>query len=98
MRPTERWRELVLARRRQMDAAYARLGRTSADFWTRRADRYRVARPIAEAGDIVLRRVAKLAGPDGDVLDVGAGTGRYTLALSPRVGSVTAVEPDPAMA
>jgi len=33
----ERWQELLTARAQQMDAAYARLGRTSADFWERRA-------------------------------------------------------------
>ena len=32
-----RWHELHDARARQMDAAYARLGRTSTDLWQRRA-------------------------------------------------------------
>ena len=33
----QRWNEILDARAQQMDAAYARLGRTSADFWERRA-------------------------------------------------------------
>jgi SAM-dependent methyltransferase len=97
-RPSERWREIVLERQRQMDAAYAALGRTSADFWGRRADRYRAFRPVASPDDPVVVRVTELAGPAGTVLDVGAGTGRYALALAPRVGHVTAVEPSDAMA
>ena len=32
----QRWNEILDARAQQMDAAYARLGRTSADFWERR--------------------------------------------------------------
>jgi len=32
----QRWHEILDARAQQMDAAYARLGRTSADFWERR--------------------------------------------------------------
>jgi SAM-dependent methyltransferase len=97
MRPSERWREIVLARQRQMDAAYAALGRTSADFWERRADRYRVHRPIATPDDPVLQKTAELATPAGTVLDVGAGTGRYALALAPLVRHVIALEPSAAM-
>lgn len=98
VRPSERWREIVLARQRQMDAAYARISRTSADYWARRAGRYQVMRPAATEDDPVLRRVAELAGPDGSVLDVGAGTGRYALPLAQRVRRITAVEPSEAMA
>jgi hypothetical protein len=31
----ERWTALINARAQQMDATYARLGRTSADYWDR---------------------------------------------------------------
>lgn len=97
MRPSEHWRELVLARQRQMDAAYARLGRSSADFWERRADRFRATARVASEDDPVVWRVRKLAGPQGTVLDVGAGTGRFAVALAPHVRHVTAVEPSAAM-
>jgi SAM-dependent methyltransferase len=36
--------------------------------------------------------------PGGPVLDIGAGTGRATLAFAARGATVTALEPDPAMA
>lgn len=36
--------------------------------------------------------------PGGQVLDIGAGTGRATLPLAERGATVTALEPDPAMA
>jgi SAM-dependent methyltransferase len=45
----------------------------------------------------VLLKVAELAGADGTVLDVGAGTGRYALAIAPCVRRVTALEPSEAM-
>lgn len=93
----ERWQRLVVARREQMDAAYARLGRTSADFWARRAGRFQVMRPVAQADDPAVQVASELAGPQGTILDVGAGTGRLTLALAPSVARVTAVEPSEAM-
>jgi SAM-dependent methyltransferase len=98
MRPSERWREIVLSRQRQMDAAYARRGGSSADYWEKRAGRFQAHRPIASGDDPVLTTVLELAGPDGSVLDVGAGPGRYSLALAPRVRRVVAVEPAAAMA
>jgi SAM-dependent methyltransferase len=93
----ERWRRTVEERRRQTDAAYARLGRTTADYWACRARGFaafsREARP-----DPFLEKV--LAHVDGrsTVLDVGAGAGRHSVPLARVVRRVFAVEPSPAMA
>jgi len=45
-----------------------------------------------------VRVVARLLPPGGSVLDVGAGTGRASLALATRGHPVTAIEPNPEMA
>ena len=45
-----------------------------------------------------MRAVAGLLPPGGSLLDVGAGTGRASLALAMRGHPVTAVEPNPEMA
>lgn len=93
----ERWQELIQARAAQMDAAYTRLGRTSADFWDRRAQSFhRVTRESA-ANDPFYLRLREQVTPQIRVLDVGAGTGRFSLALAPLVRHVTALEPNPSM-
>ncbi|WP_300267073.1 class I SAM-dependent methyltransferase [Microbacterium sp.] len=53
-------------------------------------DRYRPGFPVAAAEAIVPDRV-------GAVLDLGAGTGKFTVLLGPRADRVTAVEPSTAM-
>ena len=93
----ERWQELIRARATQMDAAYARLGRTSSDFWDRRARSYhRVTRESA-LNDPLYLKVREQVTPRSSVLDVGAGTGRFALALAPHVHRVTAREPNVSM-
>src|SRR6266571_3123868 len=92
------WRELVERRARQMDAAYASLQRSSADYWARRmANRNSALRRRAAPDDPLLQTVLSIAGPKSSLLDVGAGAGRYSVALAPHVASVVAVEPDAAM-
>jgi SAM-dependent methyltransferase len=93
----ERWQALLDARARQMDAAYARLGRTSADFWDRRARGYHRSTKETAQTDPFFRRVSSEVTPQTSVLDVGAGTGRFSLALAPLVQHVTAVEPNVSM-
>lgn len=93
----ERWQELIRARATQMDAAYARLGRTSSDFWDRRARSYhRVTRESA-LNDPLYLKVREQVTPVRSVLDVGAGTGRFALALAPHACHVTALEPNISM-
>ncbi|HLI08857.1 MAG TPA: class I SAM-dependent methyltransferase [Ktedonobacteraceae bacterium] len=93
----ERWQAMLDARARQMDAAYAQSGRTSADFWDRRACGYHRATKETTQSDPFFRRVSGEVTPQTTVLDVGAGTGRFSLALAPLVLRVTAVEPNTSM-
>ncbi len=93
----ERWNALINARAQQMDAAYARLGRTSADYWDRRASSFHRWTKESTASDPLFLRVRSELTPEMSVLDVGAGTGRFTLALAPLVQQVIAVEPNAAM-
>jgi len=53
-------------------------------------DRYRPGFPIAAADEIV-------ASPVPTILDLGAGTGKFTALLAPRAAHVVAVEPSEAM-
>jgi len=93
----KRWRRIVEERRRQTDAAYTRLGRTTADYWARRARGFaafsREARP-----DPFLERVLAYVDGRSTVLDVGAGAGRHSVPLARVVRRVFAVEPSAALA
>jgi SAM-dependent methyltransferase len=93
----ERWEAVLNARARQMDAAYARLGRTSADFWDRRARRFHSTTKDAVVQDPLLLRLQNVITLQMSVLDVGAGTGRFTVALAPQAHHITAIEPNAAM-
>ena len=91
-----RWRQIVERRRTQMDTAYAVAGIVNADYWGKRAKTYRQAlHQHADEDPFYLHMRA--TDRDSSVLDVGAGTGRHTLALAPYVRHVTAVDPSPAM-
>lgn len=92
-----RWRDLVEARRAQMDAAYDALGRSSADFWTRRAGRFRRLNETIDERAPLVQRVLGLLPPEGRVLDVGAGAGRFALPIARHAARVIAIEPSGAM-
>lgn len=92
-----RWQELIRARAAQMDAAYARLGRNSADFWDRRARGFHRATRESAASDPFYLRLREQITPEQSLLDVGAGTGRFSLALAPLARQVTALEPNVSM-
>lgn len=93
----ERWNAILNARAQQMDAAYARLGRSSADFWDRRARGYHRSTKDTVVHDPFYLRLRQVLTPQTGILDVGAGTGRFTLALAPHVKHITVVEPNAAM-
>lgn len=80
-----------------MDAAYAALGRTSADFWDRRAASFHRATSGTAEREPLYARLLEVIRPETVLLDVGAGTGRFALALAPRAGRVVAVEPNATM-
>ena len=93
----QRWNEILDARAQQMDAAYTRLGRTSADFWERRASGFHRSTKDTITSDPFYLRLRDVVTPQTSVLDVGAGTGRFSLALAPQAEHITAVEPSAAM-
>jgi SAM-dependent methyltransferase len=92
-----RWHDIVERRRAQMDAAYAASAIASTDYWAKRAKAYRQALHFRTEEDPFFLRVRDAASAASTVLDVGAGTGRHTLALAPFVRRVVAVDPSAAM-
>lgn len=93
----QRWNEIIDVRAQQMDSAYAKLNRTSADFWERRAAGFHRSTKDSIALDPLFNRLREKVKPHSSVLDVGAGTGRFGLALAPLADHVIAVEPSTAM-
>jgi 2-polyprenyl-3-methyl-5-hydroxy-6-metoxy-1,4-benzoquinol methylase len=93
----EHWKALIDARAQQMDAAYVQIGTSSADYWNRRAEGFHRATKDRTASDPFFQKLRQVVTPDMTVLDVGAGTGRFALALAPLVKQVIAVEPNTAM-
>lgn len=93
----ERWEAILQARATQMDRAYADLGRTSRDFWDRRARNFHNATKDTVNADPLYQRLRERVSSHDTLLDVGAGTGRFTLALAPHLKEVLAIEPNAAM-
>ena len=94
----QRWRDLVTARREQHDAVCAAQGRTTDDYWARRAEGFR--KFVQEAGrqaDPFIECILKQLRSEDTVLDVGAGTGRHSMALAHEARHVTALDPSTAM-
>ena len=92
-----RWAAIVERRRVQMEAAYAKAGLERVDYWGRRAQAYRDATHARTQEDPFLPVVRERLGPDRTLLDIGAGTGRHTLALAADAAHLTAVDPSAAM-
>lgn len=93
---SKRWRRLVEGRRAEMERLCPGRGDVGAAYWNRRARRY-AATVGAAPRDPFVARVRRDAGRRSSVLDVGAGAGRFALALAPRVGDVVAVDASAAM-
>ena len=93
-----RWRRLVTGRLDEMTRLSPESGSVSGSFWDSRAERYAARLRVPDpAREPFLRRLLRVMDASSSVIDVGAGTGRFALALAPTVAHVTAVEPAAAM-
>jgi len=88
----------VRARLAEMERLQPGRGALGAAFWDSRAKRFASRMTLSSATtDPLYRRLRRATGRRSTVLDVGAGPGRFTLALAPHVAAVTAVDPSGAM-
>lgn len=87
------------ARLAEMERIAPGRGAVGAAFWNSsgRARRFHAAVAGTAEKDPLFARLRRAAGPRSTVVDVGAGTGRFALALAPRVGEVVAVDASRAM-
>lgn len=90
--PTRRWRQLVRAKFAEMERLSAEHDRIGPAFWDERAERYAARVAGTAARDPFVRRARRHVGPRTVVVDVGAGTGRFALALAPHAREVVAVD------
>lgn len=89
------WREIVERRRVTVEALAAQGPQHG--YWSRRADRFaRTSREFDPSTDPLASMLRETL-DGGSLLDVGAGAGRYTLALADAASHVTAVEPAASM-
>lgn len=96
----EHWRKLVRARLRETERMAPEEGSAAgAAFWNARgrARRYQSAVAGTAQRDPLLTRIRRSAQRSSTVIDVGAGTGRFSLAIAPRVREVVALDPSRAM-
>ncbi len=95
---SERWRRLVTDRLGEMERLSPAAGSVSGSYWDARADRYAASMKLTNTDrDPFLRRLRRVTHASSTAIDVGAGTGRFALALAAGVGHVTAVDPSAAM-
>jgi SAM-dependent methyltransferase len=91
-----RWATLVRARREEIERLVPGGGPAGAGFWDRRVEVVAARLRETTAGDPFLARLRRVSGGGTTVVDVGAGTGRFTVALAPRVAAIVAVDPSAA--
>jgi SAM-dependent methyltransferase len=95
---TSRWHRLVTGRLDELARLSPGAGSVRGSFWDGRAERYaQNARSPEADNDPFLRRLQRVTGAASSVIDAGAGTGRFALALAAGVAHVTAVDPSAAM-
>jgi len=93
-----RWHRLVTDRLAEVERLSSGRESLGGAFWDRRADRYAASVKTTDVeGDPFLRALRRMTDPGGTVIDVGAGTGRFALALAAGGRRVTAVDPSGAM-
>lgn len=90
--PARRWRRLVRAKLTELERLSPEDGRIGPTFWDQRAERYAERVAGTATRDPFLRHVRRHVGSRTVVLDVGAGTGRFTVALAPHAREVVAVD------
>lgn len=94
----QHWRDKVIARREQHDAACAALGRTTDDYWARRAAGFRkFVQEAQDQRDPFIDCILRNLRVEDTILDVGAGTGRHSIILARHAAHVTALDPSAAM-
>lgn len=90
--PAARWRRLVRARFDEVERLSGGEVRIGPSFWDQRAERYGAVVGSSAMRDPLLGHVARHVGHRTVVLDVGAGSGRFSVALAPRAAEVIAVD------
>jgi len=66
-------------------------------YWSAHAHRYDKRRSADDAFKTEMALITELLDPSWSLLEVGAGTGAFTLPLARKVRSITAVDPSPSM-
>lgn len=92
MRASTRWSTLVTARLAEMQRLDPGRSEVGPAFWDKRAKRFAAAMAGTAERDPLFARLRRATGARSTVLDVGAGPGRFALALAPRVERVVAVD------
>jgi SAM-dependent methyltransferase len=99
VKAASQWRRMVRARLAEMDELCPGRGAVGGSYWNQRgrARRFSTALDGTAAKDPLFARLRQASGRRSTVVDVGAGTGRFSLALAPRVHEVVAVDASSAM-
>lgn len=97
MDATRRWDELVRGRLDEIERLRPERGAMDSSFWDQRADRFAARMNDGGADESLVAPLRQAVRPSDTVIDVGAGTGRFALALAPHVAEVIAVDPSGGM-